>query len=138
MYIKSYADQGNKDYKFIADLINQFKFPPSTIPILLNQKYDSTSLHEGKMRIEDRDRALQYAVEIEKIKPYFQSYNTKNFISAMMFFLSKEEFNIDEFINKLRQNRNMLYRVTNTSDYKLLIQDLYNYRRQGKITFIKA
>jgi hypothetical protein len=137
-YIKSYADQGNKDYKFIADLIDQFKFPPSTIPIFLNQSYNNAMLREGKIKIEDKDKVLKYIMDIEKIKPYYEFYNTRHFISAMMFFLSKKEFSIDEFINKLKQNRNMLYRVTTVNDYKLVIQTLYNYHRQGKITFIQA
>jgi hypothetical protein len=142
-YIESNIKSGNKNYQFIRDLMKEHNMPYTAVLSILesvNGSITTEMFRSGKVIIDkDNEQMIWYNAScIQMIKPYFNGYNSRSFVSAMCFFLSKKNFCFDDFLSKLQINRSMLYPVTTISKYKELIQSIYNYRRRDKITFIQA
>jgi hypothetical protein len=88
---------------------------------------------------EQKDKIIYYMSCIEQLAPYFSDYKSVRFIKAFKFFLDKKNFNFPEFLKKVQTHRDKFYPVSNATEYKKMIQYLYNYARKGnKITFIQA
>jgi hypothetical protein len=141
-FASSYSKSGNKSYQFILEMYESFKFPFNAILTLINNGEFANNYKEfkdGKIVISpnQKEKIFFYATCIEKLSDIFPQYKTGKFISALTFFLGKDKFNFDEFLHKVKLNRNLLYPVTTRSEYKLVIQRIYNYKRAEKITFIQ-
>ena len=139
-YIDSNIKRGKSDYKFIKEVMTEFELPYTAVLALLssvNGHISQDMFRRGEVDIKDRDTIWYYASCLKQIKPYSRVWNMRTFVTAISSFLQHPEFNINEFIRLLSNNRDMLYPVTSISSYKMLIQKLYNHRRRDKITFIK-
>ena len=73
------------------------------------------------------------AEKIKMIEPYYNGYLRRSFILALHGMFKNENFEFTEFIAKLKQQPTTLQDCTNTSQYKSLIEEIYNYRRREKI-----
>lgn len=140
-YIESNIRLGREDYKFIKEVMNEFSLPYTAVLALIesnNGNISTDAFRSGDIEIKDKQLIWFYASCIQKIKPYFKNYNSRSFVSAMAFFLSKTNFNFDEFLHKVALNRDKLYPVTTINKYKQVIQEAYNFRRRdGKINLIQ-
>lgn len=96
--------------------------------------YTKETFEEGTWVGKDFNLAQNIADMIKTIKPFYQGYNKSIFVKALMgLILYKPQFDINEFTHKLRLQPNSLKDMTNISDTKLLIEDIYNYRSRNKI-----
>ena len=79
--------------------------------------------------------ADDYALKLKQVEPYFPKYREIKFASALIgLFLDKpEEFKFKEFINKLKLQPTKLIQCATRQQYKELIEQIYNYRRQKKV-----
>jgi hypothetical protein len=143
-YIFSYAKSGNKNYQFIKDIWENYHFPYSAILTLAGSGNTRArymlQFKNGQIVISEKQKqkAIQYIEYIEQLAPYFSDYKSCRFIQAFIFFLEKDNFNFKEFLHKLDIRRDKLYPVSTVAEYKILIQDLYNFGKGKKITFIQA
>jgi hypothetical protein len=140
-YIDSNIKLGNNDYSLIKKIMQEYHLTYTSVLILITGDVPGSTRTEafrnGKIKISDVNTVIKYANWINSIKPYFKGYNTKNFVSAMVYFFEKPEFIIEEFMHKVSMfGREKLYSTTSVNSYKKLIQSLYNYHRGNKITFI--
>jgi hypothetical protein len=89
---------------------------------------------EGTWKGKDFVLAQEIADKIRLIKPYYIGYNRSNFVKTIIsLLLYKKEFDFNEFMHKLRIQPTALVDCTSVSQYKMLIEDIYNYRRRNKI-----
>lgn len=88
---------------------------------------------EGTWVGKNFDLAQENADKLKMIKNYYAGYNRGTFASAMLGLLKNEDFNFFDFLNKLKIQPNRLDDCTSVSQYRLLIEDIYNYKRRGKV-----
>ena len=143
-YIISNIKLGHKDYKIFYEIMKEFNLPYGSVLALIQDSEAGTfatkKFRNGELIIKDDNKLYEDAKFINSIKPYFKNYSTRVFVLAMGFFLKKNNFNKDEFINKLAQHRDLLHPVTNHHEYRKLIQFLYNYHRseKNKVMFLQS
>ena len=65
------------------------------------------------------------------IKPYYDGYNRTNFIKALLGILKNKEFDFDVFLKKLKIKK--LEDCLSITEYKLLIEEIYNYKSRNKV-----
>lgn len=155
-YLNAYCDAGYPDYLQLRNFMKRFsEFPlDACISLLTNtstayRKTKSTEFRsetnkrgnfhirffeEGNFKINDYDNSVIIAEKIRMIKPFYQGYNRRIFISAMITLLKNENYNHSQFINKLKINSTMMQDCSNVTQYKLLIEDIYNYRSRDKVS----
>jgi hypothetical protein len=140
-YVNGYCDLGYKDYILYRDFINEYGFQSQVAMLLLSNEYMSgsnkenpqTRFKEGKFKVKDLNNAKKMAEKIMMIEPYYKGYLRRSFIIALVSMFKNENFEFTEFIAKLKQQPTTMQDCTSTTQYKVLIEEIYNYRRREKI-----
>jgi hypothetical protein len=88
---------------------------------------------EGTWIGKDFNIAQEFADKIRMIKPYYKGYNRSSFVSTMVGLLKNKNFDFFEFLHKLKIQPSKLVDCTNVTQYKMLIEDIYNYRSRTKV-----
>ena len=140
-YVNGYCDLGYKDYEIYRKFINEYGFTNQVALVLLSGGFIcgnsevsiSTKFKEGKFKINDLNNSKKMADKIMMIEPYYKGYLRRSFIFALIGMFKNENFEFTEFLAKLKQQPTTLQDCTNVSQYKSLIEEIYNYRRREKI-----
>lgn len=148
-YLKAYCDLGVIPYlqmnKFMQD------FPDFKIGVaeqiltnttngvnnrsaVFEKKGRVKNFEEGKFSIPDLKASYDNAEKLLMFKPYFSSFNEPKFVSAMIGILKNQNYNHAEMLGKLAHQPLSLQPCKHISQYKLLIEDIYNYRRREKVS----
>lgn len=88
---------------------------------------------EGTWLGKDFELAQEWANKLKMIKPYYNGYKRSTFVGAMIGLFKHSNFDFFEFLNKLKKQTQKLDDCSNVSQYRLLIEDIYNYRRRDKV-----
>jgi hypothetical protein len=138
-YLEGYVKLGKTDYIRYKQFKNKYDFPHNACMPLLS---DTNTVicggmvkrfYNGEFKIGNYKKAIETAESINLIAPLYEGYKRKNFILAMMQLLNKEQFELTEFIAKLRLQPSALFDCQNISQYVSLIEEIYNYRRRDKV-----
>tara|TARA_R110000868_G_scaffold229809_1_gene482915 strand:- start:49 stop:798 length:750 start_codon:yes stop_codon:yes gene_type:complete len=140
-YVNGYCDLGYKDYEIYREFINEYGFTNQVALVLLSGEFIngtsevsiSTKFKEGKFKINDLNNSKKMADKIMMIEPYYKGFLRRSFIYALIGMFKNENFEFTEFLAKLKQQPTTLQDCTNVSQYKSLIEEIYNYRRREKI-----
>ena len=152
-FLDGYADMGlepyvklrdftklNKDF-LITDCIAMCSNSSSSSTYHRNQKYRKgkpniamkETFEEGTWKGKNFDLAQEWADKLKMVKPYYDGYNRGAFVSTILGLFKNEKFDFFEFLNKLKLQTQKMTDCTTVSQYKLLIEDIYNYRRRDKV-----
>ncbi len=152
-YMDGYADMGimpyvklrefvkaNREFN-ITDCIGLCQNNRSASSSIASNKYRKgktyntrESFEEGTWKGRDFKLAQEYADKIKMVKPYYDGYRKSMFVSTMIGMLQNKNFNFLEFLNKIKLYPGKLYDCAKVEQYKLLIEDIYNYRRRNKVS----
>jgi hypothetical protein len=139
-YVNGYCDLGYKDYILYRDFVNEYGFNSQVAILLLSEETSGgnkfsagTKFKEGKFKVKDLNNAKKMAEKIMMIEPYYKGYLRRSFINALVSMFKNENFEFTEFIAKLKQQPTTMQDCTSTTQYKVLIEEIYNYRRREKI-----
>lgn len=81
----------------------------------------------------DFNLGQEWANKIRMIKPYYKNYNNSGFVGTMITLINNNKFDFDEFMHKLRIQPTALLDCANRTQYKTLIESIYNYKSRNKI-----
>lgn len=91
------------------------------------------NFEEGRLTIADLKQSYDNAEKVLMFKPYYDGYNRSVFVAALIGIFQNENYNHAEMIGKLAQQPSSLTHCTNVTQYKLLIEEIYNHRRRDKV-----
>lgn len=153
-FLEAYCDLGHKEYLKMKRFMNMFPdFPLKSCEGLLtgrtwneNRKdsrlisdtnkdgsYHVNSFRDGEFKVTDWDKAVRFAKMITMIKPLYDGFSRVSFISAMIPILNNNDYNHEQFIERLKSNPNMLVHCRNITEYRILIEEIYNFRSRNKV-----
>ena len=154
-YLKAYCDLGYDQYLIFKGFMNQYPmFGLAACEVLLSQhsgnKNTSTrkderestgtkyiairTFEDGDLKIPDYDYSVECAEKLIMIKPYYENYNRVLFIRAMIGIFKHENYSHSQFVSKLKIQPTALQDCSNVEQYKILIEDIYNYRSRNKVS----
>jgi len=152
-FMNGYSDMGIESYIKLRDFMAEykdFKFSnclalcsnkASTSMYGINQKYrynkaskTSEVFEEGTWEGGDFKLAVENADKLLMIKPYYKGYNRSCFVSTMLTLLKNENFDFFVFLNKLKLQVSKMEDCASISQYKMLIEEIYNYRSRVKVS----
>jgi len=152
-FMEGYANMGiepylklrnfvRRNYHFnISDCIALCQNSSASGNSTIAQKYRKGSIYnkkevfeEGTWLGKDFDLAQEWADKLTMIKPYYDGYKRSIFISTMIGLFKNDNFDFFDFLNKLKTQPRKLEDCSNVSQYKLLIEEIYNYRRRDKVS----
>ena len=147
-YLQGYCDLGLKPYiefrKFMQD------FPDFGVGVcnrILTGSADSKteqnpengmtmtvkSFENGKLRIRDIGKAYDCARKILQFKPFYKGYYRIGFVIAVMHILENDHYKHKEMLAKLALQHGALKDCTTTDNYKIMLENAYNYKRVNKV-----
>lgn len=151
-FMDGYADMGLKPYIKLRDFYRKNSDYSLTTCIALcsNTCYDGTGMNqkyrrdigiknpkqifnEGTWKGKDFELAQDNADKIRMIKPFYEKYNQGSFVSCILKLMSNENFNFFDFLSKLKYQSAKMKDCSKVSDYLLLVEDIYNYKRRDKV-----
>ena len=96
------------------------------------------AFEEGKLKVPNLTLSYVYARKILEFKDFFKEYNTPSFVLSLMPLLDKKKiYNHQEMLKKLKTCPIKLQRCATIEGYRLLLEEIYNYKRQkeNKVSF---
>ena len=142
-FMDGYAVMGVTPYQELKSFCEYNKdYSLSTCIAFCNNTTDSTHnrlgennevFEDGTWKGRDFKLAQSWADKIRLIKPYYSNYTRSSFIGTMISLLRKEEFDLKTFIRKLELQPSALSDCSNRAQYKMLIEEIYNYKNRNKV-----
>lgn len=154
-YLKAWCDLGNQEYI----KLNQFmqKYPLlnlNSAECLLTNKVNGSN-HSGKgakidgknvgrelafknggFKVADYKKACENADKILTFRNCgFQHFNDLKFVKAMVTLFQKNVYDHDLMLKKIQLQPNSLKKCVKAKDYQILLEEIYNYRNQKKVSF---
>jgi len=88
---------------------------------------------EGTFKVLQEEEFLRQARLLNEIKPFYEGYQKRNFVKAMVILFRHDKvFKFDNFIKKLSYNTEMLTDCTTVKQYMGIIEELYNFKTKQK------
>jgi hypothetical protein len=139
-YVNGYCDLGYKDYIIYRDFVKNYGFISQVAVLLLsgemsggNDVSASSKFKSGDFKVKNLEESKKKADKIMMIEPYYKGFLRRSFIYALIGMFKNENFEFTEFIAKLKQQPTTLQDCTSVTQYKVLIEEIYNYRRRDKV-----
>ena len=150
-YLNAFCDLGYPEYLKFRNFMRRFReLPIGSCEPLLTQRLGQPSTHtknfnnggkyrtryfeEGELVIKNYEQSIEYAEKIMQIKPHYEGYHRRIFVIAMMGVFLNDNYSHAQFLQKLQVNPGSLQHCSNVTQYKLLIEDIYNYRSREKVS----
>lgn len=151
-FMLGYAKMGIESYiklKNFAEKNNDFTFSDcitlcsnsSSQSFQMSNKYRASGIcidlkevfEEGTWKGKDFALAQDYANKIRMIKNFYDGYNRSTFVGTMIGMFQNKNFSLSTFISKLKLQPTALTDCATREQYKLLIEEIYNYKNRNKV-----
>jgi hypothetical protein len=139
-YVNGYCDLGYKDYIIYRDFVEEYSLNNQVAILILsgeqpggNDVSVSSKFKEGLFKVNNINNSIRIVEKLQMIKPYYDGCMRRSFVIAMLGMFKNQNFEFTEFIAKLKQQPTTLQDCTNTTQYRSLIEEIYNYRRREKV-----
>ena len=96
--------------------------------------YAQRYFQEGDLIIPDYEKSIENAEKIMMVKPYYDGFNRPVFVKAMIGIFRIERYNHSQLLNRLKANPTAMQHCSNVTQYKLLLEDIYNFRSKEKLS----
>lgn len=136
-----YAALGNVEYQALLKFREDWKIPLGLAQVLLSRSvsYDYAVLRNEEFKCTDYTwgtEVMQELMSLEDIVPDKRVLRNERFLLALARALGYFDFELPQFIAKVKLNARHLVRCATTIQYLDMIKDIYNYRRMvGKVNF---
>jgi hypothetical protein len=136
-YLAGYCDMGYPDYLKMRDfcLKHDLKISQGLILLSGNRYNDDAFINfrDGTWKIDNFATGEKIAYGINLIRPLYNGATRRTFVLALVKLYKNRNFEIVEFLSKLKIQPNALVHCINVDQYVALIEEIYNYRRREKV-----
>jgi hypothetical protein len=134
-YLEGYCSLGYYDYILYRDFKKKYGIGHNETQYLLNgtlAKTPHVDFYTGEFKVTNYAQGVKWIEQILMIEPYYSGVKRRSFIYTMISLLKNPNFEFTEFLQKLKLQPTALIDCTNVTQYKSLIEEIYNYRRREK------
>lgn len=151
-YAISFAEAGIKSYQILLEFMREYPdFNISSAENMLTDTFDGANelserilnadgkatgrvkaFQHGLLEIsmEDKVRGYEIVAEIIKYKEFFPKFNSRVFVNTIISLLRYKGFDNDRMIAQIQKYPTMLQQCATVKQYKLMLQDIYNMKKQ--------
>jgi hypothetical protein len=155
-YLNAYCDLGFTEYLKFRRFMQQYPmFGFQVVEMMLSNKtitgkatssidlktstnksgsmYQRT-FEEGEFKCVDYEYSCLMAERLLQVKNFAPNiFSRRGFVAAVIVLLKNTSFDWDEFMKKLSQQPTALAECVNVTQYRSLIEEIYNWKRQNKV-----
>jgi hypothetical protein len=92
------------------------------------------NFQQGNFEVSDLALAYENAEKLMMFKPYYNGFNRVAFSAAMIGLFKHPNYNHAQMIRKIAINPAVLCDCSNVSQYKILLEDIYNFKSREKVS----
>lgn len=156
-YLNAYCDLGYPEYLKFKEFMMQFpefgmasseailtnslaggQFKSHSADLKSDTNKDGSYMvkyfQEGNLQIPDYENSIENAQKIMMIKPYYDGFSRTIFVIAMLGIFRIEYYSHSRLIERLAANPTALQHCANVTQYKFMIEDIYNFRSREKVS----
>ena len=150
-FLNMYCQEGRKPYLEFKEFMDHFPdFAIQASERILTGKLNGgrqgkiagrraamKDFEEGKLVIPNLAKSYALARKIMDFKPFYPGFNRGTFVSAVLPLFSSKVYSHKEMLHKLETAKIALTDCPNIPAYRMLLEDIYNYKRQkeNKVSF---
>jgi len=152
-YLHSFCAQGKRNYLEFKEFMDHFpdfqikaaeriiglrSGASANRKVINGKEVQMKDFENGKLVIPNITKSYIIARRIMDFKPFFANFNTPTFISTLVPLLYKSKvYDHKEMLHKLNNCPIRLTDCVNVAAYRMLLEDIYNYKRQkdNKVSF---
>lgn len=147
-YLKAYCDLGIEPYLQMRQFMLDFPdFGVAIAEMILTDNVNGENkqlvvdkvtmrmmgFQNGELNIPDLSKAYETAEKVLMFKPYYDGYNRSTFVRTLITLFKNENYIHADMISKLANNPSALTHCANVTQYKFLLEDIFNFRRREKV-----
>jgi hypothetical protein len=137
-YLDGYAKMGIKDYVVYKEFKEKYDIGHNECMALLNSMSRIShktikTFWDGTFKVSHLFEAEDFMMKLHLISPYYSGYKRRTFIYCLMTLLDNSNFEFTEFLQKLKIQPTAMQDCTTVEQYKVLIEEIYNYKRRIKV-----
>lgn len=133
-FMAGYIELGKKEYEFYKIFKDKYGFGHTETLILITGDGSGDAVKKfqsGSLKIKKYNEGCLLAEKIKRCEPYYEGWKRRGFVSALLHLIRNTEFDIDEFVDKLKFQRSKMYDCSKTTEYIDVIEAIYNFKRRG-------
>jgi hypothetical protein len=96
--------------------------------------YTILYFQEGDLKIKNYNVSIENAEKIMMIKPYYDGFNRSTFVRAMLGIFKIVYYDHNKLMERLIANPTSMQHCSNVTQYKAMIEDIYNFRSRDKVS----
>jgi hypothetical protein len=141
-YLDGYCKLGKEDYIMYRNFKQKYGFGHNETNAILTARSrmggnQNQAFKDGTFKIINYHQAVTNAEKICMISKFYDGYKRRAFVYAMLDLFENPQYNHAEFLNKLSFQSVKLVDCTDVQQYLILIEEIYNFKRnkQTKVYF---
>ena len=135
-FVNCYIDTGNENYQTLKDFVEKYQLNLGiAVGLLSNGKVNAKrmdDLRDGLFKAEYLEYATKFMETALLFKDLCESYKSRNFLQTLEVLTASKEFNLQEFIDKLKLHNLKIENRQSYKEYLTHLEDLYNYRNSKR------
>lgn len=92
------------------------------------------NFEQGRLFIPNLQKSYNNADKVLMFKPYYDGYNRNLFVATMISLFENPAYNHAEMIKKLKLQPSAIVHCTCVKQYKLVLEQIYNYKNRNKVS----
>jgi hypothetical protein len=137
-FLQGYCDLGIREYLKYKEFKETYGYGHNECMAMLSGSVGGTgnvikTFYSGKFKIKDLQKANDTAQKISQVGEFYQGYKRRSFVLTMMGLLGNINFSLPEFLSKLMLQPSALTDCKDIPQYRLLIENIYNFKRREKV-----
>ena len=140
-YANSFCDLGNTHYCKYKEFKSKYNLGDyESIAMLQGNVRGSGKNFErfrnGSFQVNHWRKACKEAEQINKISEFYDGYKRRAFVFAMIHLLNHDNCDFSQLLRKIKLKRSEMFDCTNTEQYLILLQKIYNHGQSNKVNLI--
>ncbi len=135
-YLEGYCSLGYKDYILYKKFRNTYNIDHQSCMSLLGEQFGGNAVkkfYSGEFKVNDYSASTKAIEQILMLEPYYLGVRRRIFIFSMLSLFKNPNFEFTEFLQKVKLQPTALVDCSTATQYKSLIEEIYNYRRREKV-----
>jgi hypothetical protein len=137
---KNPKDYHIKPYHIFDWFKRSYQLPNYVVLEIIYGTYSMTgtqAFKDGRLEIIDLAYSKNIASYLRSMKPYYDGWNRRSFLFAMLRIMFQKQFNKAKWLRKIKLNSRKLVHCTCVADYIEVIEHIYNWGEPNKVMFVK-
>ena len=129
-----------KPYHIFDWFKRSYELPNYVVLELIYGTYSASgteAFKNGSLDIVDLEHSKSLANYLRSMKPYYNGWNRRGFLFAMLRVMFQRQFNRTKWLRKIKLNSRKLVHCTNSTDYIEVIEHIYNWGERDKVMFVR-